>query len=145
MFLPSQTEMLRSRFTPVPTGIHIGFCIFATVVFLLIYFRKKEVSSLIWALICDATLILQFYHDNLTALAVGICEIVLFAALIFVSLREWRARREAEKAKKLQENPSEGPAPEADDLEDIDKLVRSEMQKLADDGNDVIKNAFEDH
>lgn len=142
MTLSAAAADLRSRFTPMPMNLHLGFCIFATAVFLIIYFRRKTASSLIWATICDATLILQFYNDSKTALAVGICEIVLFAILIWVSLGEYKERKRKKSAK---EN---GPGPEGedrDDLSDIDKIVKSEMQNISDGGSeDVIRNAFED-
>lgn len=133
----------------MPADLHIGFCIFATVVFLIIFMRRKTVSSLIWALICDATVILQFFNDSTTAAAVGICEIVLFAILMWVSLGERRERklREAEEAAIAEiENESElDSSDEPDNLEDIAKLVRSERSKLADNDDDIIKNAFEDN
>ena len=140
----TQLPELQSRFTPMPADLHIGFCIFATIVFLLIFLRRKTVSSLIWALICDATVILQFFSDPKTATAVGICEIALFAILIWICLgeRKERKRREAEEA---EAEASEKAEDEPDDLQDIEKLVKTEMQNLADGGqNDVIKNAFEE-
>lgn len=138
----AQTAELKSRFTPMPTGLHLWFCLFATIVFLAIYLRRKTVSSIIWILICDTTAILQFYNDTKTATAVGICEIVLIAVLIWVSFGEWkeRKRREAEEAALEAESTED-----EDNLEDIEKLVRNEMSKLADDGDDIIKNAFEDN
>lgn len=142
MPLLSATAELRSRFAIMPFPLHIGFCLFATVVFAIIFIRKKTVSSLIWLLICDTTAVLQFFDDRLTATAVAVCEIFLFAMLIVVSIRE----KKAEKALKLQEekeaeNPSES-FPE--DLGDLDKLIKSETQNLSDNSDDVIHNAFED-
>lgn len=144
------TTALQSRFTPMPTDLHIGFCVFATVVFLIIFLRRKTVSSIIWALICDATVILQFYNDKKTAAAVGICEIVLFAILIWVSLGERREQKRLEAEEAVAEEASGDEAEqdsqdEPDNLDDIAKLVRSERSKLADDDDDIIKNAFEDN
>lgn len=142
MITAAQMNALRSRFTPMPMGLHIGFCIFATVVLLLVYFRRKKVSSLIWLLICDATVILQFYNDRRTALAVGICEVILFAILFWVWLGEYRASKKAEAEKK--DSEPEDSQPEPDELKDIEKLVKTERSKLADNSNDIIGNAFED-
>ena len=142
MILAAQLAELRSRFTPVPKGLHLGFCAFATVIFLMIYLRRKSVSSLIWILICDSTAILQFYNDRRTALAVGICEVILFAILFWVWLGEYRERKKAEVSNK-QAAAEEAP-PESDELKDIEKLVKTERSKLADNSDDIIKNAFED-
>lgn len=131
---------VRSRFTPLPLGLHLGFCIFATIVFLLIFFRSKRVSNLIWALICDATLILQVYYDKYTALAVGICEIVMFGILI----RLWVSDKISAKAKSDDSIEDGEDEPKQDDLEDIAKLVKTERKRLMDDNQNVIDNAFED-
>lgn len=140
--LISAAAVLRSRFAPMPLGLHIAFCVFATVVFGLIFIRKKTVSSLIWMLICDTTAVLQFFNDPMTATAVAVCEIFLFALLAVVSIRE----KKAEKAKKLaEENADEEPEQQfPDDLNDLDRLIKSEKSKLSDNSNDVIHNAFED-
>lgn len=133
---------LSSPFAPIPIKMHIGFCIFATIVFLIIYFRKKTVSSLIWLLACDTTAILQFFNDKTTATAVGICEIVMLIIIIRFEISEYLERRAAKKAELAAEAAE---SPEPDNREDIERLMKSEMQNIADSGeNNVIKNAFED-
>lgn len=135
-------SVLRSRFVVMPFMMHLGFCILATVVFVAIFLRKKTISSLIWLLICDSTLILQFFGDKSTATAVLICEIFLFIMLFWASANE----RIAAKKKKLREE-EEAAHPDAflpEDLNDIDKLIKSETTNIADNSNDVIHNAFED-
>lgn len=149
MIYAAETVELRSRFAPLPTGLHLGFCAFATVIFLLIYLRKKNLSSIIWMLICDATVILQFYGDSTTATAVGICEIILFAILAKVSFSEHMAARAekkaAEAAKAAAETSEDSTESEPDERDDIAKLVKAERQKLNADGkDDIISNAFED-
>ncbi len=143
MILAAQMSELRSRFTPLPAKLHIIFCLLATVIFLVHYFRRKKVSSLIWILICDSTVILQFYSDRRTAIAVGICEIVLFAVLFKVWFVEYRERKKAAEEEK-KKTPDEPSTPEQDELKDIEKLVKTERSKLADNSDDIIGNAFED-
>ena len=150
MILAAAAE-LRSRFTPMPVGLHLGFCAFATVIFLLVFIRKKSVSSLIWAMICDATVILELYHDPRTATAVGVAEIVMFAILIWLWFGERRDKKrkaaEAAAAEKGGDGGDGGePEQPADDLNDIAKLVKNERSKIASDDrpNDIIGNAFED-
>lgn len=137
MLLSTAVRGLSGRFTPMPFGLHIGFCVLATAVFLTVYFRHKSLSALIWALICDATLILQFYGDKTTALGVGICELVLFGILLWLYIKE----RPGKKAAEQDASPDD---PGDDDRSDIEKLVKSEMQNLADGSDDIISNAFED-
>lgn len=109
---------IRSRFTPLPLGMHLAFCLIATAVFAAIYLRKKDISHLIWALLCDSTLILQFYNDRITASAVGICEIAMLLILAWL----WVGRKKAEKLKAAQkealcddENPEQTEEPTRDD------------------------------
>lgn len=132
---------VRSRFTPVPLNTHLGICIYATVVFLIVFYRRKSVSSLIWALICDATLILQFYNDKYTAAAVFICEVVMFAILAVLWVRDKKAARLKAAAEGAEEGSEVSHA--EDNLEDIAKLVKTERDRL-DNGGSIIDNAFED-
>lgn len=150
----SAAAELSSRFAPIPKELHLGFCVFATIVFLIIFMRRRTVSSIIWALICDTTAILQFYDDSNTAFAVGLCEVVLLGMLIWIcrgelqTLEQEDAAEEAlEIAAEVEKDPESDGDDEPDDLEDIAKLVRSERSKLADadDDDDIIKNAFEDN
>ena len=137
----------------MPANLHFGFCLFATLVFVLIFLRRKTVSSIIWLLICDATAILQFFNDSKTATAVGICEIVLFAILAYVSFGEWRehrriaAEKAAEEAEKVENDEEEADeAPDPYDLSDIEKIIKNERSKLAGNSqNDIIGNAFEEN
>lgn len=149
----SAAAALSSRFAPIPKDLHIGFCVFATVLFLIIFLRQRTVSSIIWALICDSTAILQFFDDSNTAFAVGLCEVLLFCILIWFSRKEWREREQrdaAEEALEIAEEvevdpDGEGADRKPDDLEDIARLVRFERRRLADNDDDIIKNAFEEN
>lgn len=144
MLISTAAAQLNSRFTPMPFGLHIGFCLFATVVFLTIFLRRKTISSLVWLLICDATAILQFYPDKTTATAVGICEIFLFVVLFWTSTNEKieKKRRQLIEVVTEEEDPDDEPLPE--DLKDIEQLIRSETSNIADNSGGVIENAFED-
>ena len=138
MMISAIATTLGSRFTPMPLKIHLPFCIFATLIFLIIWIRRKSTSALIWALICDATLILQFFTDPLTALAVGIGEVVMFILLFILWIRD---KISAKKAKKAEGDKPGDPS----DRSDIEKLIKSEMQNIAGhNGDDVISSAFED-
>lgn len=131
---------VRSRFVVLPMSLHLAFCAFTTAVFLILFFRGKKLSNLIWAIACDTTLILQFYNDKYTAGAVFICEVVLFAILAWLWFRDKKA---AKLISATEEADDGGDTPKDDDLEDIAKLVKTERDRLDNDGS-VIDNAFED-
>ncbi|MCD7846759.1 MAG: transmembrane domain-containing protein [Oscillospiraceae bacterium] len=130
---------LQSRFAPLPKNMHIIFCIIATVVFLVLYLKKRKIVDLLWLLVCDLPLILQFYGDSTTAAVVGVCEVILLVA-IFVF---WLQDRKNSKNQPNDESGSEGG--DVDDLKDVEQAVKVERSKLA--GNDaddnVINQAFD--
>ena len=125
---------LQSRFTPLPMHLHIIFCVLATVLFIVIYLRNKKLSNIFWLLICDATLVLQWYGDKVTALGVGICEIVLFVLLVLELRKEKKA--DAEKT-------SEKNGDVVDELKDIEKVVKNERKAIMNEEADFIDEAFE--
>ncbi len=133
--------VLQNRFAPLSMNLHIIFCILATVLFIIIYLRTKKLSNIFWLLICDATVILQWFGDKTTALGVGICEIVLFAFLV-LELRKEKKNDEAD-AKKASLN-AEGIGEVLDELKDIEKVVKSERKAIIKEEIDVIGEAFED-
>lgn len=133
---------LQNRFAPLPKDLHILFCSLATILFLILYFRYKRLSDLLWMIACDLTLILQFYGDKVTAFCIGICELILLC-LIFC---EFVKSKKAELAKKTAvKAAAKTDNSEEDDLKDIEKAVTSERSKLApESGNDIISQAFDE-
>ena len=126
---------LQNRFAPLPMNLHIWFCGLATALFLVLFLRSKKMSNIYWLLICDATVILQWYGDPMTATAIGICEVVLFVLLILELKKEKKA--EAALAEKADETA------ETDDLKDIEKVVKNERKQIINEKIDVIGEAFE--
>ena len=140
MLLLFKTMELQNRFAPLPQKLHIVFCVFATVFFIFCYLRYRRLSDILWMIICDITLILQFYGDKYTALTVGICEIILFA-LMFLDYRKKKSAEKAAESESKRNEDSNGGKP--DDLSDIEKAVRAERSKVVKNDSDVISSAFD--
>lgn len=140
MLLLFKTMELQNRFAPLPQKLHIVFCVFATVFFIFCYLRYRRLSDILWMIICDITLILQFYGDKYTALTVGICEIILFA-LMFLDYRKKKSAEKAAESESKRNEDSNGGKP--DDLSDIEKAVRTERSKVVKNDSDVISSAFD--
>ncbi len=123
--------VLQNRFAPLNLGLHIGFCVFGTLLFLVLYVRQKRLSDIYWMLILDSTLILQFFGDPITAIGVGLCEVLLIVLLVLETLKEKKAAKAA--------------ASDADtDMDELDELVKSERKAIMDDNKvDVIGDAFD--
>lgn len=140
MLLLFKTMELQNRFAPLPQKLHIVFCVFATVFFIFCYLRYRRLSDILWMIICDITLILQFYGDKYTALTVGICEIILFA-LMYLDYRKKKSAEKAAESESKRNEDSNGGKP--DDLSDIEKAVRTERSKVVKNDSDVISSAFD--
>ena len=136
------TAALQSRFAPLPKNMHIVFCIIATVVFLLLYIRKRKIVDFLWLFVCDLPLILQFYGDARTAAVVGVCEVVILVAIFVFWLQE---RKSAKDEQNDSENSEVDDNDNVDDLKDVEQAVKTERSKLAgNDGDDnVITQAFD--
>lgn len=124
---------LQSRFCPLPKGLHIAFCIFATVLFIAAYLRSKNLKDLLWLFVCDVTFVLQIYGDKYTAAAVAVCEIVLLA-MIFVLYRKEKKAAKKDGSEEKKDN----------ELRDIEKCVKAERSKImGKEKQDVISEAFD--
>ncbi len=132
--------VLQSRFAPLPMHLHVIFCVLATVLFVVIYLRTKKLSNIFWLLICDATLVLQWYGDKTTALGVGICEIVLFVLLVLELRKEKKA--DAKNAEKPSAENKENSGT-VDELKDIERVVKNERKAIMNEEIDIISEAFE--
>lgn len=127
---------LQSRFAPVPQTLHLIFCLAATLLFAVIYIRNKKLSNIYWLLICDTTLILQFYSDSITATVVAICEIILLGLVIYQSNKEAKADKAAEEATLKADSEA--------DIKELDDLVKSERKAILGENKvDVIADAFD--
>ncbi len=134
----AQAIQLQNRFAPLPAKLHIIFALIATALLLVIYFRTKKISNILWALTLDATVILQFFYDPTTALAVGICEIMLIGLLI------WQTYKEKKQDALLAEQAKSEAEVTEQEIEELDKLVKSERKAIMDDNKiDVIGDAFD--
>lgn len=131
-------NVLQNRFAPLPLRLHVIFCVLSTLLFAFLYFRTKKMSNIFWLLICDATIILQWYGDPITATGVGLCEIVLFVLLIIEINKEKKAEIQAKKASDNEAKPIE------DDLSDIEKVMKNERKAIIKEDIDIIGEAFED-
>lgn len=135
MLLLFKQAAIQNRFAPLSKNIHLLFCVFATILFLILYFRHKKIKDIFWMLACDMTAILQFYGDRLTAAVIGIFELVLLV-LIF---NEYRKEPKPDKKKKKKD----GGDTSKDDRKDIEKAVKAERNRIPAEDGDIVSQAFD--
>ena len=132
-----RTAGIQSRFAPLPTWLHVVFCIVATVLFIALYIRHRRVNDILWLIVCDLTLLLQFFTDRYTAYAVGICEAIL---LVMIFLQHRSDKKESKSASKGGSKNGQS----ADDLSDVEKAVKTERKQIIkDNSGDIIGQAFD--
>lgn len=127
-------EGLQNVFTPFPMKMHLIFCVIATVLYLVQYYRKGSPHYLLLMFAADITFLTQTElcgRDGFIT-ALGTAEVVLLTAsivsYIFYS-RKLRAERAATDA-------------EENEQEERRKKAEAAQEKL---DRDYVENAFEDN
>ncbi len=97
---------IQNVYTPLPFKMHFIFCIIATLLYLVQYYRKRSLYYLFIMAAIDLTFITQYYTSKPVIIALFIAEIVLITlAFIFAHRYNKKAKNEnaaqAEKAKEL--------------------------------------------
>lgn len=128
---------LQNVYTPLPFKIHLVFIIFATIVLLIQFFRKKRVCYLLATLAIDATLITHYTFENKgTIFFLEVFEILLVAGCIIdiavAYVKNKKAmREEKEKKRLLDSQQKEREKEEAiSDADVLDKAFDKELNDL---------------
>ena len=117
--------------TPLPLGLHFAFCLFATLLFLVQYYRKGAAYYLPLIAAVDATFITQIYTSPVAVSALGILEIVLIVTCAVMAYRYSAAQKTLR----------------ADELKEAEEQAEKakEIQKAQSDKDDhMVDNAFDD-
>lgn len=125
--LTQQAGQLQNVYTPLPLTAHFVFCIIATIVYLVQFYRKGSYHYLLMMAAVDATIITQFRTTPAAIAGLAICEAVLLVCAAVLSFRYNKA------LKKLHEKED----CEAKKAEEIEKAQAEKDKKLVD-------NAFDD-
>lgn len=130
---------LQNVYTPLPFGIHLIFGIFATIIFLIQFFRKNRVCYLLAALAVDATLVTHFAFENKTVIIVlEIIELLLVLGCITDIALTYMKRRNKMRDEKANESILERQQKEREkkevmsDKDILDNAFNSELNDLDD-------------
>ena len=142
MMFFSENVGLQNVYTPLPFELHLVFSVFATVILLIQFCRKKRVCYLFATLAIDATLITHFTFQNRTAiLALEIIELALVAgciidiAVAYVKKKK-KLHNEKEQQKLLEcQQKEREKKEEISDRDILDKAFDSELNDLDDNQN----------
>lgn len=129
--LTNKSSELQNVYTPLPFNIHFGFCILATLLYLVQFWRKKSAYYLLIMIAVDLTFVTQYWTSKPVIWGLAIAEILLIAAAV-VSAYLHNKKVKAENAEKIaMENQALKNKKEAE-------LAEAEKDKK------VVENAFED-
>ena len=89
---------MQNVYTPLPFSAHLVFCIVATLVYCLQYYRKHSSHYLLLALAVDGTFLTQMNTDSIFITLLGIVEVALLIAAAVFSYRFSKEQKEKAKA-----------------------------------------------
>lgn len=139
----AKKQIIENVYAPLPASLHIGFCILSTILFLVLYARRRQKKSIYTLIAIDLTLLARLSHDDYTILIVALAELILLAMIFVDSMKHWieeKKKAEIEKALNSQDENE-------DEAEDVDDDIHSsEGGSLQ--GMEVVENpidsAFDD-
>ena len=115
------TDQMQNIYIPLPLGMHVGFCIIATIVYILEIYRKKSKHYIFMMLAVDATLMMQVFPNSTMVVILAIMEALLLGAAGVMAYMEHKKNKleqqaEAEKtAAEQAQQISDGEANENSD------------------------------
>lgn len=125
------SDQLQNVYTPLPLNVHFIFCLIATLLYLLQYYRKGAVHYLVLMAAVDATIVTQFWTTPAAIAVLAVAEVVLLAAYGVMSFRYNKAQKLLNAEKTAQAEQEEKRAAEAE---------KTQQKKDA----DIVGNAFDD-
>lgn len=85
---------MQNVYTPLPLNIHFVFCLIATAIYLVQFYRKGAVHYILLMFAVDATFITQFWTTHFAISALAVTEAALLIAAAVLSHRYTKALRE---------------------------------------------------
>lgn len=96
---------MNSIYAPFTLGIHLTFCIIATVFYLYMFITKKRSQYFSLLLAFDLTLITQFVSSRPVIICLGIAEVILIVLAVSSSISY--SRKDKKDALKTQNKPKD--------------------------------------
>ena len=78
---------LQNVYAPLPLGMHIGFCVLATILYAVLYMRRRKPSYLCLLAAVDLTVVTQFWTHSAVIATLFAAEVCLLTACIVFSYK----------------------------------------------------------
>ena len=97
MLAEETSEQMQNIYIPLPLGLHTGFCIIATIVYILEIYRKKSLHYLFMMLAVDATMLMHAFPNATMVAVLAVMEVLLLGTAGVMAYMEHKKRKLAEK------------------------------------------------
>lgn len=98
--LTKTNSTMQNIYTALPTGMHLGFCVIATLVYGLQFIRKKSPHYILLLVACDLTFITQIYVSYRLLAVLAVLEVGLLIASAVISFMNSRKEKQNESGAK---------------------------------------------
>lgn len=122
---------MQNVYTPLPYKIHFAFCLIATLLYLVQFYRKRSAYYLLIMAAIDLTFVTQYWTSKPVIIGLLIAEVVLIVAAVIASHR-YNKKVKAENARL-----------EAQKKKEIENKKAAETAEAENDKK-IVDNAFED-
>ncbi len=129
--LAQQTEKLQNVYTPLPLYVHLTFCIIATVLYLVQFYRKKTFHYVFLMIAVDLTFLTQYITSSAFITTLGVLEVGLLIAAGVTSFKYSKEQKRLNAQKIAFAEAEEQKAKEA-------------QKKQEDKNSKFVDNAFDD-
>ena len=130
MLVNNSTNM-QNVYTPLPFNFHLCFCLVATLLYLVQFYRKRSVYYLLIMIAVDLTFVTQYWTSKPVICGLAVAEIALIVSAVSASHFH---------NKKIRAMNAEKNAQIKQELEDKKQAEKSE----AENDKKIVDNAFED-
>ena len=122
---------MQNVYTPMPMGVHFVFCLIATLLYLVQFYRKGAWHYLLLMIAVDLTFITQLWTSHFAISALAIAEAALLIAAAILCFRYNKALKAAHQ-KQIEEKEREA-------------IKAKLMQKIQqEEDKELVDNAFKD-
>ena len=104
--LANNATGMQNVYTPLPFKVHFIFCIIATLLYLVQFYRKRSAYYLLIMAAIDLTFVTQYWSGKPVIYALAAAEIVLIAAAVIASVM-YNKKVKAENAEEIAQNEKE--------------------------------------
>lgn len=122
---------MQNVYTPLSLGVHFGFCVIATALYLTLYYRRGSLHYLLLMFAIDATIITQYWTSSIAITLLAVVEIILIGSTIFFYVKY---------AKKLKAERAQHDAAVKEAEEQAKAAEKAEAEK----NKNIVDNAFDD-